>query len=417
MMYKDLPPQYKADIDSLFNMIRQHQRTMEHVKDMAPRSLVAASATAGEPIAAPLPPLARAASGIRAEAAAAGRQIEANARRVQALAGRVSELHQQVLVHARWPLEAAAIRRGVAPRAAAQHEEKKLQDGGAGAGPGELSQALLDSQLQYVDRVDRMPSPLLWKWLEEWEERAEALRRQATEQLEQLDAVARVAASASAASSSSGAGAAPSMETLIRMQHSLLVQTAHRVAQIRREMEVLRRQYAQWESLRGGGENVLLKAEQEERAREQRWRDTVLLKYVEAAAAVGSSSAAAPSTAPPPSLAAAPASSAGFSFGGGGAAAPAPGPGLFGAGFAPAAASAFATTPSTANPAAAAAANPAPAFGVFGFSTPAAAFPAASPAAAWASAPAPAGGPFAPSTPGVKKKSSSSSRSSSRLRR
>jgi hypothetical protein len=419
MLYKDLPPQYKADIDSLYNMIRQHQRTMEHVKTMAPHSLVvvaaaetsssadlsmgrgAAAATSPSQMAL-LPPLARTANELYGAAGDAGRQLKANSRRVEALSGKVSELHQQVLVHAKWPLEAVAIRRGVR---LSHQEEKKQHDGGGAVGPGgDLSQDLLDSQLQYVDRVERMPSPLLWEWLKEWERRAEALHRQTAEQMEQLNAAARAASSKTSVS----------IETLVRTQHSLLVQTALRVSQIQREMEGLRRQYAQWEILRGGGENVLLKAEQEEFAREQRWNDVVLMKYVEAVSAgTDQSTAGAPPPAPtgPPATANLSVPSTGFSFsgggtGGGGIATPAPAPasGLLSTGFAPAAAapSAFATTPSTTN---LAVTGTTPALG---FASPGAAFPAASPTAAWASA---------PSVPGVKKKSSSSSRSSSRLRR
>lgn len=281
MPYSALPQQYKADIDTLYNLIRNHQRTMELVKSMAPHQL-AKSDDQTEPI------LTADRERLRGELHDLSQQVSQTSSQVQVLQSKAESLGKQVFLHAKCPLEAVALRRGV------RLEEEKKDEASFSALNSKVQQ-LLDSQFALVDRLERMPTPYLFESLTEWQQCAQALEAEVQHQLNLLATVR-------------DDEVAP-LESLVRVQHEVLVQNAMRLSVTMREMDEIRNLYRIYER----GENVIDKADQEDFAQEQRWNDQVILKFVEQQAQLSHHQPQQPSTSTP---------SAGFSLGSSSAPAP-----------------------------------------------------------------------------------------------
>lgn len=395
--YADLPPDYKKAIDGLVERMMQHKRSMNNVQSMAPKALLSASvagnldAQQGVQQQQPAqPPL------IKTQIAILDRTIVSLQQELQSLYGRANKEKtacetstKQAIMYGKWPTEAVAVRRGVRLSDSSQHQQHS-QGGEEKKDPDTQTRVreLLDQQLAYVDRVERMPSPYLWEIMDDMKHRLSSFEQQAVMLGRQLDQ--------SRAMEITDAG---DVVSIVETQHRAIWQVTQKITHVQREMEGLRYKYRMYER----EENVLEKAQREESERQRRVDDQIQRMYVQASqqpSQQGQQPAGQPVTGQP----AAPASGGLF----GSTPAPASG-GLFGSSPAPAAGGLFGSSPAPA------------AGGLFG-STPAAA-PAAGglfgsiPAAAGAAAPASAFAFGGTSTFSATPKKKSGSRSSARLKR
>jgi hypothetical protein len=383
--YADLPPEYKKAIDGLHERMMQHKRSMNNVQSMAPKALLSAVSTAqgAQQQQQVQPPL------IKTQIASLDRTIVSLQQELQNLHGRAGKEKtacetstKQAIMYGKWPVEAMAVRRGVRLHGQ-QHqggEEKKDPD------TQTRVRELLDQQLAYVDRVERMPSPYLWEIMDDMKHRLGSLEQQAVMLGRQLDQ--------SRAMEITDAG---DVVSIVETQCRAIWQVTNKITHVQREMEGLRYKYRMYER----EENVLEKAQREETERQRRVDDQIQRMYVQASQQPGQQPAGQQAA---------------------GLAAAVPG-GLFGSTPAPASGSLFGSTPA---PAAGSlfGSTPAPAAGGLFGSTPAAA-PAAG--GLFGSAPAPAAGAAAPasafafggstSTFSSTPKKKSGSRSSARLKR
>jgi hypothetical protein len=424
--YAALPPEYQKAIDGLHERMMQHKRSMNNVQSMAPQALLSANGSVGNrhqggpntqnqsqqntpPKPQPKPPSPSPPSIIQTQIASLDRGVVSLQQDLQNLHGRATtektaceSQTQQAYLYGKWPVEAVAVRRGV---------RLESHQGGGGGGGGEEKKdpdtqtrvrELLDQQLAYVDRVERMPSPYLWQIMDDMKHRLTGLQQQATTLDRQLDQ--------SRAMEITNAG---DVVSIVETQCRAIWQVRNQITHVQREMEVLRHKYRMYER----DENVLEKAQREERERQRRVDDQIQSMYVQASSqgrAGGAGGGQAGQPQQPGQLAAAGFGAAPPAAGGLFGSAPAPvAGGLFGSAPAPAAGGLFGSAPAPAagglfgsSPAAAA---PAPA-GLFG------AAPAAGAAAAAPSAFA-FGGTAGASTFSSTPKKKSGSRSSARLKR
>jgi hypothetical protein len=402
--YAALPPDYKRAIDQLHEYIMQHKRTMHNVQSMAPKALLSADGSiAGQ---AGQPPL------IKAQITSLDRTIVNLQQELVNLQGRAGKEKsacetstQQAYMYGKWPVEAVAVRRGVRlvhrhhhHQSGQQHQEEEKKDPDTQTRVREL----LDQQLAYVDRVERMPSPYLWQVMDDMKLRLVSLQEQATMLGRQLDQSREM--------SSTSAG---DVVSILETQYRAIWQVSNKIAHVQREMEVLRHKYRMYE--REG--NVLEKAHVEEKERQRKIDDQIQRMFVQASQQppAGQQQQQQQPGAPPPGQPApgglfgatpAPAAAGGGLFG----SAPAAG-GLFGATPAPAAGGLFGSAPAAPAAGGLFGSAPAPvAGGLFG----------AAPPAPVPGAPTPAafgfGGASTPTFSSTPKKKSGS-RSSGRLKR
>jgi hypothetical protein len=387
--YADLPPEYKKAIDGLHERMMQHKRSMNNVQSMAPKALLSAVSTAqgAQQQQPPQPPL------IKTQIASLDRTIVSLQQELQSLYGRAGKEKtacetstKQAIMYGKWPVEAIAVRRGVRLHGSSQQqggEEKKDPD------TQTRVRELLDQQLAYVDRVERMPSPYLWEIMDDMKHRLGSLEQQAVMLGRQLDQTRALEITD-----------AGDVVSIVETQCRAIWQVTNKITHVQREMEGLRYKYRMYER----EENVLEKAQREESERQRRVDDQIQRTYVQAGQQPSQPGQQMPGQ---PAAAGLAAPAAGGLFG----STPAPATGgLFGSTPAPAAGGLFGSSPAPAagglfgsSPAAAPAAG-----GLFGIPAPAAG--AAAPASAFAF-----GGSTGTFSSTPKKKSGS--RSSGRLKR
>lgn len=371
MHYSSLSDPYRKAIDGLHEMIMKHRRTMLAVESMAPQRLDASHAES----------LPKATAQLRSVLSALAQDLSNLAAQAAHQQGSAEKALTNVHLYGQWPLEAVAVRRGInlsSLTATTTTAEEKKEDA---SGMQAKIRALLDRQMVYVDRVERMPSPYLVQTVSDMEARLQKLLEQAQRLERELQWTSMY-------------GREPlDVLDLAQRQHQALWHLGSKLEQLHVEMERVRYRYQVYER----DENVIDKANQQEAERQRNMDEAVMKYYLKAGSTTASSAPAPTPGAPAPSMGfgfsstPAPAPSTSFSFGGSSTPAPAPSTGF-----------SFGSTPAPA--------APAPATTGFGFGAP---------------APGPAGGGPAPapsafsfsSTPKKKSSSSSSSRSSGRLRR
>jgi hypothetical protein len=415
--YSSLPPPQKQMIDSTFQAMMQHKRTVLAVQSMEPKLLEKPSSIVIQ----------------QADAAAGGPEsvplavtVEQIAREVQILELKLNDLNGRMMVtkhkyettttqaitYAQWPTEAVAMRSGVtlvtntaatvaadSPNAS-DAEQKKAEE------VRQQLQNLLNRAAASVDRIERMPSPYLWQCIEDMEGRVQQLMAS----IQNLKRAVDIPESMSSGNID--------VVAIARLHEEVIWKVGSRLANVHAKVDQVRQLYRHYER----GMDVLELSNQEELHRRRQLDDKMKIQMIHnqasttapaAAAAPGSMQGGSlfgntsgpstessnlwggtPSLQNTPSSATAPGSfsfggnptpapagtSTSFSFGGSGTPAPAsqfasaPAPisgGLFGSGTpapstsgfgsAPAAPAAFGTAPAA--PAAFGATVPAPAFG------------------------------------------------------
>ena len=380
--YASLQPDHKRAIDTLYQAMMQHKRTVLQVSTMAPKLLQKTSesqqadAAVGEEL--PLPLHIRKLS----------TQVQHLQQELQIVRQKIDETQKQyensttqAYMYAKWPTEAVAMRRQVNLTPTTNESlDADLQT--------KLRQ-LLDREMVHVDRVERMPSPYLWQLLEEMEQRLIALKVQMNSFQLALEQSKKQIPSDHV-----------NVTAIVKLQEQSIWKIASTISMLNARMNDIRNAYRNAEK----ENNVLDAADQELLERKQGVDQQMRLQMVKtlpvkSAAAPAGSFASSP--APGGLFGKAPASGGGL-FG----STPAPAGGFFGSTPAPAfgtpAPSIFGSTPA-----------PAPAFGApapaFSFgSTPA-------PAPAFGAAPTPApgfgfGASSSSSTPKAKNKGRSTRR-------
>uniref|UniRef100_A0A7S4J9M0 Nucleoporin Nup54 alpha-helical domain-containing protein n=1 Tax=Odontella aurita TaxID=265563 RepID=A0A7S4J9M0_9STRA len=432
--YSQLPDNAKRALDAVHDLMTRHRRTMMGLQSMAPALLLTPETTVGGIVTAadaaagpPSPALGSKTSGGDPDKTPLPRQISDLRSRVSSLAGRVDRslsdasylraeserLCQGAIMHAAWPIEAVAVRRGVLLRQPS-HTSGEARRGVEGA----LGH-LLDVQASAVDRIELMPSPYLWETIRELQERLEAVRLEVDALSDRLSVAERShEEGALLALPGGGAGrgvvgfgprdtSAERIASVVRAQSDAFVRVAAAAARAHDDLERLRARYRRAASAAGyAGDDPFARADAREAEEERRGQDQIRSGVASAAAAgvtaaqttqpsalASTGAFGAPAPAPPPAGGLfgtpAPAPATGGLFGSASAPAPAPGGGLFGS-----------TTPAPAPTGGGlfGASTPAPAAGggLFGSTTPAAPAPAAGAGlfGAAPTAPAPSAGGF-----------------------
>ena len=361
--YSALPQDLRQAIDTIHEAMMKHKKTMINLQSMAPALLLDSQnpaqhgsilgSNSGTTSRQQQTPIAVTIRDLHQKIAvleqATGLQTRADSCKDD-----YEKLIKQAVMFGRWQIEALAVRRGVhlKPLPTDQQQQQQQQQSTDGGNPngGQTSakaqlQAVLDRQVAHVDRLERMPSPYLWQVLEDMEKRLADLKHHAWTVQQQLE-------------SSHRSNEPADVSSIVLTQHRALHKIEALLSKVHTQVEGLRQQYRFYEK----GENVIEKANYEEKERERRLNDQIRMQYVKAAASAPHTNSSTGGQAPAPGA-----------FG-------APTPGAFGAAPAPAF-GAFGSTP-----------TPAPAFGGFGLSS----TPAPAPAfgafgASSTPAPAPAG--------------------------
>lgn len=354
--YSALPQDLRQAIDTIHEAMMKHKRTMINLQSMAPALLLGsqnfsqngsllntnASANTGQYQPAPLSVTIRDLhQNIALLEQETGLQTRADSCKDD-----YEKLIKQAVMFGRWQIEALAVRRGVHLKQLATEQQQSATDGGNPNG-GQSSakaqlQAVLDRQVAHVDRLERMPSPYLWQVLEDMEKRLDNLKHHAWTVQQQID-------------SSNRSNEPADVSSIVLTQHRALYRIGTLLSSLHARVEALRQQYRFYEQ----GENVIEKANFEEKERERRLNDQIRMQYVKAAASAPQTKAPVGGQAPAP----------------GGFGAPAPGaigaaPAFGGFGAAPTPSPAFGAFGTSSTPA------PAPTFGGFGASSTSTAAPA-----------------------------------------
>ena len=399
--YSALPQDLRQAIDTIHEAMMKHKRTMINLQSMAPALLLGsqnasqngsllntnASANTGQHQPTPLNVTIRDLH----QKIASLEQETCLQTRADSCKDDYEKLINQAFMFGRFQIEALAVRRGVHLKPLATEQQQSATDGGNPNG-GQSSakaqlQAVLDRQVAHVDRLERMPSPYLWQVLEDMKKRLDDLQHHARTVQQQIE-------------SSNRSNEPADVSSIVLTQHRALYRIGTLLSSLHARVEALRQQYRFYEQ----GENVIEKANFEEKERERRLNDQIRMQYVKAAASAPHTKAPAGGQASTLGGFGAPtsvASGAASAFGGFGAAStPSPAFGGFGPSSTPAPAPAFGSFGASSTPA------PTPA-GTSGFSfggaTPAPAtggsFGAAPAAGAFGGVPAASFGGPAPGAP------------------
>lgn len=320
--YSQLPQDLKHAIDTIHEAMMRHKKTMINLQSMAPALLLGSSK---DPSKIGIPatgqqhpvPLSVTIRGLHQKIASLEQETGLQTR-VDSCKDDYEKLIKQAVMFGRWQIEALAVRRGVhlQPISTEQQQQSATDNGtanGQSSAKAQL-QAVLDRQMAHVDRLERMPSPYLWQVLEDMEKRLGDLKHHAWTVEQQL-------------ASSIRSNEPADIVSIVQSQHRALHKVSTILSNLHAQVEGLRQQYRFYEK----GENVLEKANYEEKERERRLNDRIRMEYVKAAAnavpsntgqpALGQAPAPGGFGAPSPALAfggfgpAAPAPAAGFGFG------------------------------------------------------------------------------------------------------
>lgn len=270
MRYADLPPQYRTAIDTIYQGIQQHKRTMLQVQSSGPAGLPvqqSASTLNGADPSSLKPRVQH----LQAQLDRLQNLIRHTAENANQTLRHVEDLTQASYLYAKWPTEAIAVRRGcrlstltdIQP----QNEEKK--ENSSHDATYRLRE-ILDMASVHVDRIERMPSPFFWHLLHEFETRFKVLQDQVNRTNQQLDThLMRNVISVTAT---------------VDDQHRALWGIGEAISQLRSEVEELRQQYARFER---PGENVVEKAALKEWQRKKRLEDQIKRVFVQVAQPLG----------------------------------------------------------------------------------------------------------------------------------
>lgn len=446
MPYASLPQDQKNNLDSVYQAIMNHKRTILAVSTMAPRLLDASTQQADAGGGGQEVPLSVTAKQLSEKLQHTEQEIKSLRDSMMHTKRLYETSTTQAIRHAQWPTEFVAMRVGVTLNSSTKaqkapsttkEEQKKTEEF------NRHLKELLDREMTHTDQIYRMPSPYLWQCVEEMEGRAQSLQAQ----LQSLSQTLEISRQVSTEEFD--------VIKVIQLQEESIWSVAADLARVHAKIEELRQAY----NLQEKGINVLEEERQESiRYQEQMGQQlrALMVKTLPTASATGPVPApggglfgsSTPAPAPVGSLfGKSPSSAFGSSSTGGGlfgSSTPAPAPangGLYGAP-APAGGGLFGSTTPAPAPAGgglfgAPAPAPASGGGLFGAPAPAPAFGAtilaptpasatgghfgAAPAAApaFGATPAPAtGGLFgSTSTSAATPKSKSRSRSSSSRRR
>ena len=231
--YSSLPPEYQKAIDAIHEAMMKHKRSLMHVQAMGPQGLMLSSNEQALP--SKLKKLQQSLN-----------VLQQNVESLMAVAAAQREedrkVMEQTYMYAKWPTEAMAARRGVR---FTQAEEKKEHDPDLRTEIREM----LEQQLAYVDRIERMPSPYLWQTLDKLSQRLQSLSKyivtvgaqlESSKSLENSDVV--------------------NLESIVDNQDQFIYAVRTRIHRIHRAMDKLRTTYNKFETI----DNVLEKAQLEE---------------------------------------------------------------------------------------------------------------------------------------------------------
>lgn len=409
MPYSSLPQDQKNNIDTVYQAIMSHKRTVLAVSTMAPKLLDTSTQQAD------------------VAGGGAGQEVPLSVT-VQRLNGQVQQLEHQIkslhcsMMHtkqryetsttqairdAKWPTEFVATRVGVTLNNNTNTNNNTATDATKAASGAPATKEnkkkteefnrhlkeLLDREMTHADQIYRMPSPYLWQCVEEMEGRSRILQGQLRKLKETLDISNQISAEEPF-----------DVVGVIKRQEDTIWKVANDLMRVNAKMNELRQLY----NLHEKGMNVLEEARQREEQHQRKVDEQLRMVMVKTLPSTVAPAAAAP--APGGSLFGAPAPAGGSLFGtpapapaGGslfGTPAPAPAGGsLFGTPApAPAGGSLFGKSPAPAPGGLFGA--PAPAGGgLFGSTTPAPAPAGGGLFGSTAPAPAPAGGGLFGSTP------------------
>ena len=245
--YSQLPDNAKRAIDSIYQLMMQHRRTLATVKTMAPSLLVVegttnnlhstngrtspsspADAAAGfrrrnvvtDPSSKPLP---QQMVTLQTQINTLLRSAESNLTEAQHLKARAGETACQAKMHGAWPIENVAARSGVALSSIKRllgdmNSRSEAASGGGGVGSNIPASSLnisgmnnldalalqhiMDMRAATVDRIETMPSPYLLEVLRSFEQRLEMIYRD----VEAVQARLRIAEEAERVQSMGGVG-------------------------------------------------------------------------------------------------------------------------------------------------------------------------------------------------------------------
>ncbi|VEU44100.1 unnamed protein product [Pseudo-nitzschia multistriata] len=415
MPYSSLPQDQKNNIDTVYQAIMNHKRTILAVSSMAPRLLNTSTEPAdvaggGEEV-----PLSITVKRLTGNA----QQLEQELRSLWGSMMHTKQMYEtsttQAIRDAKWPTEFVATRVGATLTGNSQQKSSNERGAQAAASASSTKddtkkaedfnrrlKELLDREMVHADQIYRMPSSYLWQCVEEMEGRARQLQGQLQSLQETLEISNQVSSEQF------------DVVGVIQLQEQTIWKVAADLTEVHNKVDELRHLY----NLHEKGINVLEEARQEEIRHQQQVNQqmrTLMVKTLPttAPAAGGPAPAASGglfgSTTPTASAGGglfgkSPAPASGGLFG-----APAPSTGgLFGSAPAPAPGGLFGKSPAPAPGGLFGAPAPAPAFGaapapapggLFGSSTPAPAPAAGGLFGSTTPAPAPAAGGLFGSTP------------------
>jgi hypothetical protein len=278
--YSALPPDIRQAIDKIHEAMMNHKRTVNGFRSIGPSLLIPANkpstalVTHGSGSTTDsLPVLIKRLQGTMT-------QLESELR-LQALAdackGEYETLYKQS-VQALWTLEALANHRNVHLKAIPS--DRKLQESSSQSTQAQL-QEVLDMQMAHVDRFEGMPSPYLWKVLDDMKTHLSNLEK-------------RLWMAQQQAQNSLGKGGQARISEEIYKQMHQVTRAAKFIQKLNLETDNLRNIYRFYEK----GENILDKTYHKEQSRERHLDDLVRYDFVKASAASATQGQIAPAPVP-----------------------------------------------------------------------------------------------------------------------
>ena len=282
--YNQLPPDMKKAIDTIHEAMMKHKRSTIQVQGMGPQSLIITNEKEA------LPPRLKK---LHLELNVVQQKLST----LQSVTTKYREAEEQIVLqayqYAKWPTEAMAARRGVRLHAQEEKKDPDMQT---------QLREMLEQQLQYVDRIERMPSPYLWQTLDHMHQTLNSLTDDVTNLRQELERTNVLDEDV------------VNVTNVIDTQDQIIYVLRRDLHKLHYDMSKLRKTYTAVET----GENVLDRAQMEEWERQKSIDEQLQIRLLRSSkdpVQSANQAPAAPGGAPATST-------TGFSFGGSAAQAP-----------------------------------------------------------------------------------------------
>jgi len=304
--YASLPPVYKKAIDDIHDKIWNHKRAMARVSTMAPVLLrppqeEADAAASGGGGTSSLPNQLKL---LEEQILQLEIQLSSSANDALTLKQTYETSTTQSILHGIWPIEALAARKGVKLRtttsSSSQQQQQQQQNATSAivtsaqqqqqqgiqlqqqqqqhtatnysSSPATMTiteqiRKSLELQAAQVDRLEKIPSPYMWKTLEDTETRLDQLRSKIDAigmELQQRNKIETMG-----------------LTSVVQSQTDQLLRLSTSIGRLQREMEMLRNKYNSWENT---SKNVLTQQRIKDLETQQKQEERIKIAYLKIAA-------------------------------------------------------------------------------------------------------------------------------------